>query len=55
MVDGRWVALPNSYKPFSPTYKIRVEEETDLLNTASKIFWWALNPRYNSDEIIVKL
>lgn len=55
IVEGRWVAFPNSYKPIAPTYRIRVEEETDLLNAALKICWWAMNPRYISDEIIVKL
>lgn len=55
MVDGHWIASPNSYKPFAPTYRIKVEEEKELLNAASQVRCWATYPRLINEEIIMKI
>lgn len=55
LCNGLWISSANSYKPLSPTYKIKVVHEEDISNAVSIISKWKISSQLNQEGTIIKI
>lgn len=55
LCNGLWISSANSYKPLSPTYKIKVVHEEDISNAVSIISKWKISSQLVQEGTIIKI
>lgn len=55
LCNGLWISSANSYKPLSPTYKIKVVHEEDISNAVRIISKWKISSQLVQEGTIIKI
>ena len=55
LCNGLWISSANSYKPLSPTYKIKVEHEEDINIAVNTIVKWKISSQLIQEGTIINL